>query len=123
LYYVGGPAAVGNYTGGRFLEMLLSGMPLTPVRSPGIATPAGVSFGMLAGATSIRIIVAREVFEDVEGAAPDKLADIAKFNAFRRQFEAIASDKFDRGERRPIKITKADIIKFAADQRADSPSS
>jgi hypothetical protein len=94
-------------------------MPLTPVKRPGIETPAGVNFGMMHGGTSIRVVVAREVLQD--GSA-DRASLLAKFDLYRRQFETIASDKFDGGEKGPIKVTRADIIKFVADRRPEEPS-
>jgi len=77
---------------------------------------------MMTGVTSVRVVVMREVLQEIAGTSADRAATIAKFNAYRRQFEAIASDKFDRGETRPIEVTRADVIKFAADGRPEAPS-
>jgi hypothetical protein len=92
-------------------------MPLTPVQRPGIESPAGVHFGMMDDGTSIRVVVTREVLQTLAGGSMDKASLLTKFDFYRRQFEAIASDKFDRGGNGPIKVTRADVIKFVADSR------
>jgi hypothetical protein len=43
---------------------------------------------------------------------------MAIFDLYRREFEAIASGKFDRGEKGPIRVIKSDILKFAAEKQA-----
>jgi hypothetical protein len=97
-------------------------MPLTPVQRPGIETSAGVTFGAMNEGTSVRVVVLREVLRTIADASADKATLIAKFDRYRRHFEAIASEKFDRGEKSPIRITRADVIKFAAERRTDEPS-
>jgi hypothetical protein len=96
--------------------MLSLSMPLTPVQRPGIETPAGVTFGMMHGGTSVRVVVAREVLQD---GSDDRASLLARFAHYRRQFEAIASNKFDLGEKGPIKVARADVVKFAADRRQE----
>jgi len=97
-------------------------MPLSSVHRPGLETPTGVHFGMTHEGTSIRVLVAREVLQTIADGSADKTTLNASFDLYRRQFEAIASSKFDRGEKGPIKITWADILKFAADRRPDESS-
>jgi hypothetical protein len=77
---------------------------------------------MMYGGTSIRVVVAREVLQTLADGSVAKASLLAKFDLYRRQFEAIASDKFDRGEKGPIKVTRADVIKFVADRRPEAPS-
>jgi hypothetical protein len=97
-------------------------MPLTPVQRPGIESPAGVHFGMTHDGTSIRGRCRQGSASALADGPVDKLSLLAKFDLYRRQFEAIASDKFDRGEKGPIKATRADVIKFVADRRPEEPS-
>jgi hypothetical protein len=95
-------------------------MPLTRVHRPGIETPAGVHFGMMHDGTSIRVLVTREVLQAIAERAADKASLLPKFALYRTQFEAIASDKFDRGEKGlPIKLTPADVMRFASDRRTE----
>jgi hypothetical protein len=101
-------------------------MPLTRVRRPAIETPMGVHFGMMQmhEGTSVRVLlVTREVLQVIAERSADNTSLLPKFDLYRTQFEAIASDKFDRGDQgRPIKLTRADVIKFAADRRPDGSS-
>jgi Protein of unknown function (DUF1488) len=76
-----------------FLDMLSLRTPLTRVQRPGIESPAGVHFGMMYGGTSIRVVVAREVLQTLGDGSVAKASLLAKFDLYRRQFEAIASDK------------------------------
>ena len=98
-------------------QMQSSPMPLTAVHRPGIETPTGIHFGMTHERTSIRVVVTQEVLQSIADGSVDKASLLAKFNLYRRQFEAIASNKFDRGEKGPIKLTRADVIKFAAEKK------
>ena len=96
-------------------------MPLNRVNRLGIETAHGVHFGMMSDAASVRVLVTREVLQTIQGsAAPHGLAP--RFEFYRREFEAIASDKFDRGERGALKITASDLLRFAAEKRAARPS-
>ena len=63
---------------------------------------------------SIRVLVTREVLQTIADGYADKASMIARFDVYRRQFEAIASNKFDRGEKGPIKVTRADVIRFGS---------
>jgi Protein of unknown function (DUF1488) len=94
-------------------------MPLNPVDRPGIETPTGIHFGMVDGDKGVRVFVDRDVLRNLAGASADKAALVAKFNLYRRQFEAIASEKYDRGQKSPVTVTQPDIIRFAAEQRPD----
>jgi len=80
-------------------------MPLSSVHRPGIETPTGIHFGMMHDGTSLRILVTREVLQTIASGSADKTSLNASFDLYRRQFEAIASNMFDCGEKGPIKIT------------------
>ena len=95
-----------------------SRMPLSHVDRFGIETPTGIHFGMMHDGTSIRVLVIREVLQTIAGGSAAKRNLMGIFDLYRREFEAIASGKFDRGEKGPIKITKSDILKFAAEKQA-----
>jgi len=73
-------------------------MPLTPVAQPGTLDDEqeGVVFPMSDGARTISILVSRHALEDVD---PPEHGDkhIERFNLYRKQFEQIASDKYDKG--------------------------
>jgi hypothetical protein len=57
------------------------------------------------------------VLQTIADVSADRASVIGKFDLYRRQFEAVASDKFDRGEKGPIKITGLDILQFVADRK------
>jgi hypothetical protein len=92
-------------------------MYLSRVNCPGIATAQGVHFPMMNDAISVRVVVSGELIRTISGAvsAPDLTTG---FEAYRREFEAIASAKFARGERGPLRINASDILQFAAEQMA-----
>ena len=72
---------------------------------------------MLHADTIIRILVSREVLRGAESSPPGDGGDMARFEAHRMEFEAIASDKFDHGQfRGMMKITRADVLKFVAER-------
>jgi len=73
---------------------------------------------MMHEGTSIRVLVTQEVLQSIAEETLDKSRLLAKFDLYRRQFEAIASDKYDRGQKGPIRVTKSDILKFAAERQA-----
>ena len=63
-------------------------MPLTPVFRSGIETAAGVNFGMMSDGMSIRVVVIREVLQAIADRSVDEASLLAKFDQYRRQFEA-----------------------------------
>ncbi len=73
-------------------------MPLTPVAQTGTLeeTLEGVLFAMNDGARLIRVLVSRHALEDVD-APVQSGGRIKRFDEYRKQFEQIASDKFDKG--------------------------
>ena len=90
-------------------------MPLSRVNRISLETDEGVHFGMMNGAVSIRILVTRDVLLNIGGLEEhDGLT--AKFERYRREFETIASDKFDRGERGALKITPSDLRRYAEER-------
>jgi hypothetical protein len=90
-------------------------MGLNSMRRRGIETARGVHFAMMHDATSVRVLVAKEVLQSLAAKGP--LSLMAKFELHRKEFEAIASDKFDRGNKGPLEITGSDVLKFAAEKR------
>jgi predicted PolB exonuclease-like 3'-5' exonuclease len=73
-------------------------MPLTTVAQPGtlIDDREGVLFSMNDGGRIVSVLVSRHALEDID---PPEHGDerIERFNEYRRQFEEIASDKYDKG--------------------------
>jgi hypothetical protein len=60
--------------------------------------------------TKVRVLVARRVLQDMKDSPSDSGAYMARIESFRRQFEAIASDKFDYRHRKgKFEITSGDI--------------
>ncbi len=74
-------------------------MPLNTVAQPAtlIDDRDGVLFMMNDGGRSISVLVSRHALEDVD-AREHGSKHIDRFNEYRRQFEQIASDKYDRGQ-------------------------
>ena len=91
-------------------------MPLNRVSRPGIENRQGVHFPMMHNDISVRVVVTREVLQSIAGTATPQTSYMAKFEFYRREFEAIASDKFDRGERGALKITPSDFLQFTAER-------
>ncbi len=92
-------------------------MPLDHVDRPGYENKQGVHFPMMHSDTIIRILVTHEVLHGVESSLPEEGSDMARFEAHRSEFEAIASDKFDHGQfKGMMKITKGDVLKFVAER-------
>lgn len=73
-------------------------MPLIPVVQPSASDDDryGVLFPMHDGSDTISILVSRHALEDV-GPTAHVDGDLERFNEYRKQFEQIASDKYDRG--------------------------
>ena len=73
-------------------------MPLISVVQPGAFDDDryGVLFPMHDGSGTISILVSRHALEDV-GTSAHVDRDLERFNEYRKQFEQIASDKYDRG--------------------------
>jgi hypothetical protein len=74
-------------------------MPLSPVAQPGtlVDDREGVLFAMNDGSRTISVLVSRHALENVD---PPMHSDehIERFREYRKQFEQIASDKYDRGQ-------------------------
>lgn len=73
-------------------------MPLDTVAQPGmlIADCDGVLFLMNDGARAISVLVSRHALESID--LPEHGDEhVQRFDEYRRQFEQIASDKYDRG--------------------------
>lgn len=73
-------------------------MPLISVVQPGAFDDDryGVLFPMHDGSGTISILVSRHALEDV-GTSAHVDGDLERFNEYRKQFEQIASDKYDGG--------------------------
>jgi hypothetical protein len=73
-------------------------MPLSPVTLPGTLDDDrdGVLFAMYDGSRTVTVLVSRHALEDID--PPEHGEEhIERFNEYRKQFEQIASDKYDRG--------------------------
>ncbi len=75
-------------------------MPLIPVARPAEPdhTQNAVRFAMKDGAKTISVLISAPALEDVDIPPPDDGRYLARFKQFRKNFERIASDKYDRGE-------------------------
>ena len=92
-------------------------VPLDHVDRPGYENRQGVHFPMMHNDTIIRILVTREVLQGVASSLPGDGSDIARFEAHRKEFEAIASDKFDHGQfKGTMKIARDDVLKFVTER-------
>ena len=92
-------------------------MPLAHVDRPGHENALGVHFPMRRGAAIVRVVVARRILEDMKSAPAGDDGYLARFEAFRNEFEAIASDKFDDGHvSGKIEITSSDMVKFLVER-------
>ena len=89
-------------------------MPLEPVDHPAQAGVVleGIAFPMkIPNAGTIGVVVTYEALQEVERMAPPASEDelVARCEAHRSKFEAIASAKFDAGQKiGPIHITATD---------------
>jgi Protein of unknown function (DUF1488) len=93
-------------------------MTLTSMNLPGIETDLGVHFGMMHNSKIVRVVVSRGILRSAAaGSTGRDDSYMATFEAHRKEFEAIASDLFDRGQRGTIRITASDILDFAARRR------
>jgi uncharacterized protein DUF1488 len=73
-------------------------MPLVALATPGLLADdrEGVVFSMKDGDRPVRILVSRHALEDID--RPVQHGErMARFNEYRRQFEQIASHKYDKG--------------------------
>jgi Protein of unknown function (DUF1488) len=92
-------------------------MPLAHVDRPGHENALGVHFPMRHDSTTVRVVVARRVLQDMKSSPLDAAGHIGRFEAFRKEFEAIASDKFDDGHAATrIEITSSDMVKFLVER-------
>ncbi len=89
-------------------------MPLNHVNVPGYENAQGIHFAMRHNDTTVRVLVTREVLQGLKSSLSNEGNDMTRFEAHRKEFEAIASDKFDHGQfKGMIKITRDDVLKFA----------
>jgi Protein of unknown function (DUF1488) len=92
-------------------------MPLAHVDRPGHENALGVHFPMRHDSTTVRVVVVRRVLQDMKSSPVDEEGHIARFEAFRKEFEAIASDKFDEGHGGgKLGITSSDMVKFLVER-------
>jgi uncharacterized protein DUF1488 len=92
-------------------------MPLAHIDRPGHENALGVHFPMRHDDTTVRVVVVRRVLQDMKNSAPEDEGYLARFEAFRREFEAIASDKFDGGPfMGKVEITSSDMVKFLVER-------
>lgn len=92
-------------------------MPLDRINRAGFENAQGVHFPMRDRHTTVRVLVARRVLQDMRSSSTDSGACLARFELFRKEFEAIASDKFDHGHgRAKIEITSSDMVRFLVER-------
>jgi Protein of unknown function (DUF1488) len=92
-------------------------MPLDRVNRAGFENALGVHFPMKDRHTTVRVLVARRVLQDMRSSPSDSRAYMARFESFRKEFEAIASDKFDHAQSRgKIEITSSDMVRFLVER-------
>jgi len=74
-------------------------MSLTALTQPGLLDTEreGVVFLMRDGTETVSVLVSLHALEDIDPPAHSG-EHLARFNEYRKQFEQIASDKFDRGQ-------------------------
>src|SRR5262245_29774442 len=75
-------------------------MPLIPVARPAEPdhTRNVVRFAMKDGAKTVTVLISAPALDDVDIVPPRDGRYLASFKQFRKNFERIASDKYDRGE-------------------------
>ena len=73
-------------------------MPLTALAQPGLLDieQEGVVFLMRDGTDTVTVLVSLHALEDIDAPAHSG-GHLERFNEYRKQFEQIASDKFDSG--------------------------
>jgi hypothetical protein len=92
-------------------------MPLDRVNRAGFENALGVHFPMRNRHATVRVLVARRVLQDMRSSNGESGACMARFESFRKEFEAIASDKFDHGEGGPkVEITGSDMVRFLVER-------
>lgn len=68
---------------------------------------------MMHNYTIVRVIVSREVLDAIPSSR-EAIDNMAKFFTFRKVFETVASDKFDRGNfKSTLKLVPQDLTSFA----------
>ena len=75
-------------------------MPLRSVARAAIPDPTlkAVRFAMKDGAKTVTVLISAPALDDVDIPQPDDARYLARFKKFRKNFERLASDKYDRGE-------------------------
>ena len=92
-------------------------MPLRHVDRPGHENELGVHFPMVGDDSIVRVVVARRILQDMKSTPLEDEGYLNRFEAFRKEFETIASDKFDEGSYGGrIEITSSDMVKFLVER-------
>ena len=92
-------------------------MPLNHVDRLGFENALGVHFPMTHEHTTVRVLVVRRVLQDLKNRTVDDDDYLGRFESFRKEFEAIASDKFDQGHSKgKIEITSSDMVRFLVER-------
>ena len=90
-------------------------MPLTDTDHPILATLDGAGFATMDGDKTVGVLITYEALDDIESPPPAKEEYVSRCEAYRSEFVAIASEKYDAGETendgRRVRITTADISK------------
>lgn len=88
-------------------------MPLDHVNRPGYETTQGVHFPMRHSDRIVRVVVPRDLLQNLQSFSRESGGYLARFEAHRKEFEAVASDKFAGGpSKAKIEITSDDLLKF-----------
>jgi hypothetical protein len=92
-------------------------MPLDHVDRPGYETARGVHFPMRHSDRTVRVLVPRAVLQNIQGLSHEGGGCLARFESHRREFEAVASDKFGDGQPKgKIEITSDDMLRFLVEK-------
>lgn len=73
-------------------------MPLEPTGQPCHENMDGVGFAMKDGPNLVGVLVTHEVLQDIESPPPSEGEYVSRCEAYRSQFEATASNKYDAGQ-------------------------
>ena len=88
-------------------------MPLTDTDHPIHSTLDGAGFATTDGDKIVGVLVTYEALDDIESPPPVQEEYVSRCEAYRSEFVAIASEKYDAGETendgRRVRITTADI--------------
>ena len=92
-------------------------MPLSHIDRPGYETAQGVHFPMMHSDRTVRVLVPRDVLQSIQSFSREGGDCLSRFEAHRKEFEAVASDKFEGGPSTVrVEITSDDLLKFLVEK-------